>query len=142
MEQPELVMKFLTVLGAPLIKTPFWTTISLNDGFSARRILICQRAPNPPEFAQPPLSRVKAWSSPARGYKFGCVCSYTLNSEIIACANFSFEELFSEELRKIVAIDCGKQFFESYFRAIAQTCCGSVFSCCVHGCLGQTALNS
>ena len=35
-----------------------------------------QRAPNTPEFAQPHLSRVKGWSSPARGYKFGCVCSY------------------------------------------------------------------
>ena len=35
-----------------------------------------QRVPNPPEFAQPRLSRVKARSSPARGYKFGCVCSY------------------------------------------------------------------
>ena len=35
-----------------------------------------QRAPNPPEFAQPRLSRVKRQSSPARGYKFGCVCSY------------------------------------------------------------------
>ena len=31
---------------------------------------------NPPEFAQPRLSRVKAQSSPARGYKFGCVCSF------------------------------------------------------------------
>ena len=29
------------------------------------------------EFAQPRLSRVKRLSSPARGYKFGCVCSYT-----------------------------------------------------------------
>ena len=29
----------------------------------------------PPEFAQPRLSRVKVRSSPARGYKFGCVCS-------------------------------------------------------------------
>ena len=28
-----------------------------------------------PEFAQPCLSRVKARSSPARRYKFGCVCS-------------------------------------------------------------------
>ena len=28
------------------------------------------------EFAQPRLSRVKGRSSPARGYKFGCVCSY------------------------------------------------------------------
>ena len=35
-----------------------------------------QRAPNPPKFAQPRLSRVKVRSSPARGYKFGCVCSY------------------------------------------------------------------
>ena len=35
-----------------------------------------QRAPNPPDFAQPRLSRVKARSSPARGHKFGCVCSY------------------------------------------------------------------
>ena len=37
-----------------------------------------QRAPNPPEFAQPRLSRVKARSSPAGGYEFGCVCSYTV----------------------------------------------------------------
>ena len=37
---------------------------------------VVQRAPNPPEFAQPRLSRVKRLSSPARGYKFGCVCSY------------------------------------------------------------------
>ena len=37
---------------------------------------IDQRAPNPPEFAQPRLSRVKARLSPARGYKFGCVCSF------------------------------------------------------------------
>ena len=36
----------------------------------------CQRAPNEPEFAQPRLSRVKWLSSPARGYKFGCACSY------------------------------------------------------------------
>ena len=28
------------------------------------------------EFAQPRLSRVKRRSSPATGYKFGCVCSY------------------------------------------------------------------
>ena len=35
-----------------------------------------QRAPNPPEFAQPRLSKVKGPSSLARGYKFGCVCSY------------------------------------------------------------------
>ena len=38
-----------------------------------------QRARNPPEFAQPRLSRVKGRSSPARGYKFGCVCSYMAN---------------------------------------------------------------
>ena len=38
--------------------------------------LIIQRAPNTPEFAQPRLSRVKGRSSLARGYKFGCVCSY------------------------------------------------------------------
>ena len=40
-----------------------------------------QRAPNTPEFAQPRLSRVKGRSSPARGYKFGCVlflCSRSL----------------------------------------------------------------
>ena len=36
---------------------------------------LAQRAPNPPEFAQPRLSRVKRRSSPARGYKFGCDCS-------------------------------------------------------------------
>ena len=43
--------------------------------------LFFQRAPNPPEFAQPRLSRVKARSSPARGYKFGCVCSYMAGHE-------------------------------------------------------------
>ena len=32
--------------------------------------------PNPPEFSQRRLSRVKRRSSPARGYKFGRVCSY------------------------------------------------------------------
>ena len=37
---------------------------------------ITQRAPNPPEFAQPRLSRAKRRSYPARGYKYGCVCSY------------------------------------------------------------------
>ena len=36
-------------------------------------VMLFQRAPNPP--AQPRLSRVKRRSSPARGYKFGCVCS-------------------------------------------------------------------
>ena len=40
-----------------------------------------QRAPNPPEFAQPRLSRVKARSSPTRGHKFGCVCSYMAGHE-------------------------------------------------------------
>ena len=40
-----------------------------------------QRAPNPPEFAQPRLSRVKRRSSPAKGYKFGCVCSYMAGHE-------------------------------------------------------------
>ena len=35
-----------------------------------------QPAPNTPEFAQPRLSKVKRRSFPARGYKFGCVCSY------------------------------------------------------------------
>ena len=40
-----------------------------------------QRAPNPPEFAQLRLSSVKARSSPARGYKFGCVCSYMAGHE-------------------------------------------------------------
>ena len=33
------------------------------------------------EFAQPRLSRDKARSSPARGYKFGCVCSYIAGRE-------------------------------------------------------------
>ena len=37
---------------------------------------LSQRAPNPPEFAHPRLSRVKGRSSPAIGYKFRCVCSY------------------------------------------------------------------
>ena len=33
------------------------------------------------EFEQPRLSRVKARPSPARGYKFGCVCSYMAGHE-------------------------------------------------------------
>ena len=42
-----------------------------------RAPVVClSETPNPPEFAQPRLSRVKGWSSPAKGYKFGCVCSY------------------------------------------------------------------
>ena len=45
------------------------------------KFTIDQRAPNSPEFAQPRLSRVKARSSPARGYKFGCVCSYMAGQE-------------------------------------------------------------
>ena len=40
-----------------------------------------QRAPNPPKFAQPRLSRVKGRSSSARGYKFGSVCSYMAGHE-------------------------------------------------------------
>ena len=40
-----------------------------------------QRAPNTREFAQPRLKRVKRRSSPARGYKFGCVCSYMAGHE-------------------------------------------------------------
>ena len=34
------------------------------------------------EFAQPRLSRVKRRSSPVRGYKFGCVCSYMAGYEL------------------------------------------------------------
>ena len=54
---------------------PFW---SKYRGHSLSKVPSpeeSQRAPNPPEFAQPRLSRVKARSSAARGYKFGCVCS-------------------------------------------------------------------
>ena len=40
-----------------------------------------QRAPNPPEVAQPRSSRSKARSSAARGYKFGCVCSHMAGHE-------------------------------------------------------------
>ena len=43
--------------------------------------VIFQRAPNTREFAQPRLSRVKERSSPARGYKFGCVCSFVAGHE-------------------------------------------------------------
>ena len=40
-----------------------------------------RRAPNTPEFAQPRLSRFKGRSSPGKGYKFGCVCSYMAGHE-------------------------------------------------------------
>ena len=42
--------------------------------WSSDLIGLTQRAPNPPEFAQPRASKVKRRSSPAREYKFGCVC--------------------------------------------------------------------
>ena len=41
--------------------------------WQSKKVAKSQRAPNPPDFAQPCLS---GWSSPPRGYKFGCVCSY------------------------------------------------------------------
>ena len=55
---------------------------SENEG--ADENLHLQRAPTSKpttEFAQPRLSRVKGRSSPARGYKFGCVCSYIAGHE-------------------------------------------------------------
>ena len=61
-------------------------SLRLRGGFPSQRLSVLfplivlplelQRAPNAPEFVQPRLSRVKRRSSPARGYKFGCVCSY------------------------------------------------------------------
>ena len=54
-----------------------WCASWFGEGFFGARLRgQTQRAPYPPEFAQPRLSRVKRRSSPARGYKFGCVCSY------------------------------------------------------------------
>ena len=50
-------------------------------GFSSSFPSVFQRAPSSPEFAQPRLSRVKLRSSPTRGYKFGCVCSYMAGHE-------------------------------------------------------------
>ena len=56
---------------------------SLEKGPKSLQKPNCQRAPNPPKFAQPRLSRVKARPSPARGYKSGCVCSYMAGHEDI-----------------------------------------------------------
>ena len=54
-------------------KDNFCLPLSFSPKFSANFLYVSQRAPNPPEFAQPRLSRVKGWSSPARGYQFGPV---------------------------------------------------------------------
>ena len=59
-----------------------WTILSLPSGPKLlHALLYYQRAPNPPELAQPRLSRVKRRSSPARRYKFVCVCSYRAGDE-------------------------------------------------------------
>ena len=65
-------------MDTPFVETLVVLTEECAHGRSRfeERLLEVQRAPNPPEFAQPRLSRVKRRSSPARGYKFGCVCSY------------------------------------------------------------------
>ena len=48
----------------------------------ARNILRLSASSKPTtEFKQPHLSRVERQSSPARGYKFGCVCSYMAGHE-------------------------------------------------------------
>ena len=60
--------------GAPSILVPVWVL--------PRKVCDIQRTPNPPEFAQPHLSRDKKRLSPARGYKFGCVCSYMAGHEV------------------------------------------------------------
>ena len=66
-------------------RNPYKTPDELPPPFSLKNLFCTekcffaspsQRAPNPPKLAQPRLSRVKARSSPAKGYKFGCVCSY------------------------------------------------------------------
>ena len=45
-----------------------------------------QRGPNPPEiqFAEPRLIWVKGRSSPARGYRFGCVCVFSYMAGVIS----------------------------------------------------------
>ena len=63
----------VTLGASPLARPQILAIKKHNASLSAFRN---QRAPNPPESAQPRLSRVKRRSSPARGYKFGCVCSY------------------------------------------------------------------
>ena len=61
----------------------FWSIRILFCGFCCQIFVLnflentqIQRAPNPPEFAQPRLSRVTGRSFPARGYEFWCVFSY------------------------------------------------------------------
>ena len=58
------------ICGLTYFCRPLW------QGECSQKSAKAQRAPNTPEFAQPRLSRVKGRSSPARGYKSGCVCSY------------------------------------------------------------------
>ena len=53
-----------------------WTPDGIENS-AASQTCHCSASSKPTiEFAQPRLSGVKGQSSPARGYKFGCVCSY------------------------------------------------------------------
>ena len=53
-------------------RTPFWTTVSPHDAFSAPLAHSdIQRAPNPPEFAQPRLSRAKGGHPQRDGTNLG-----------------------------------------------------------------------
>ena len=53
----------------------WFLSIKLRGTFAGNPLEIAGGSPTT-KFAQPRLSRVKGRSSPARGYKFGCVCSY------------------------------------------------------------------
>ena len=59
---------------------PKWVH-KLVRGRSVNRMMRWSARSKPTEFAQPHYCRVKARSSPARGYKFGCVCSYMAGHE-------------------------------------------------------------
>ena len=81
-EGPGMHLNISMPRGKKIRETNFATQLHSPRGqFAKRKKHLSQRAPNPPEFAEPRLSRVKAQSSPARGYKFGCVCSYMVGHE-------------------------------------------------------------
>ena len=80
-----------------------------------------QRAPNPPEFAQPRLSRVQARSSLARGYKFGCVCSYDSSRAVQIQVGLELAENPPEKIPPKLK-SSSEQVFLNNFRWVPDSC--------------------
>ena len=78
------------------------------------------------EFTQPRLSRVKGWASPARGYKFGCVCSYMaceLFVFVFAIASLKCTESSSKLLHTLLRLFSPKFWRKGYWIAMVDSDC-------------------